>query len=82
MQASVMRKMDYFRVARHPVAMAGFEQAWSWICSSLIVCAQCFSRDWFAIEKDRLYRVIGGNIRERIVLEQKQVTSLANLDGA
>ena len=55
---------------------------WIMNFASLIVCAQCVSRDWLAIEKDCLNRVICGNTREGIFLEQEQVSSLANLDGA
>jgi hypothetical protein len=42
------------------VRFAGFLRKLDWIVSfsSLIVCAQCVSRDWLAIEKDCLYRVI------------------------
>jgi hypothetical protein len=50
-------------------------------CFSLIVCAQCFSRDGLTIEKDCLDRVISRNIREWIFLEQEQVSFLSNLDG-
>jgi hypothetical protein len=42
------------------VRFAGFLQKLDWIVSfsSLIVCTQSVSRDWLAIEKDCLYRVI------------------------
>jgi hypothetical protein len=47
-----------FWFGRNPGAIAGFRVRWIVRCSSLIVCAQCFSCDWLAIEKDSLYRVI------------------------
>ena len=51
---------NYGRVVRHSGAIRWVSSKLDWIVgfSSLIVCAQCVSRDWLAIEKDCLYRVI------------------------
>jgi hypothetical protein len=52
--------IGYFLFARHSGAIRWVSSKLDWIVSfsSLIVCAQCVSRDWLAVEKDCLYRVI------------------------